>query len=44
LEMLYIPPMVWSEEEYSDDAILLVLASTDYNRTDYIENIEEFVK
>ena len=40
---LYIPPMIWSVQfEFSQDAVLLVLASGPYNPTDYIHDYAEF--
>jgi UDP-2-acetamido-3-amino-2,3-dideoxy-glucuronate N-acetyltransferase len=42
---LHIPPMVWATEyKYSQDAILLVLASDIYNAEDYIRNYDLFLK
>lgn len=40
---LHMPPMVWGgQSNFSDDALLLVLASCAYDRSDYIEDYEEF--
>ena len=40
---LYIPEMIWDEQIYdSKDSILLVLANTNYDPSDYIEDYEEF--
>jgi hypothetical protein len=40
---LYIPEMIWDEQIYtSNDSVLLVLANTLYNTSDYIEDYEEF--
>ena len=41
-EVVYIPSMVWSEEVYEDDSVLLVISSLPYDREDYIETLEEF--
>ena len=40
---LHIPPMIWASEiNFSSGAICLVLASHDYNASDYIRDYEEF--
>lgn len=40
---LHIPPMVWGIQfKYSQDAVLLVLASKRYSAKDYIRNYSEF--
>ena len=42
---LYIPTMVWKDMyDFSDDSILLVLASTHYNGKEYIRDYEEYKK
>ncbi|MFA5412942.1 MAG: FdtA/QdtA family cupin domain-containing protein [Patescibacteria group bacterium] len=44
---MYIPNFVWHHfKDFSPDAILLALSSTNYNpdRSDYIEDYEEFKK
>jgi acetyltransferase-like isoleucine patch superfamily enzyme/dTDP-4-dehydrorhamnose 3,5-epimerase-like enzyme len=42
---LYMPPMVWSTQyKYSNDAVLLVLASDVYDADDYIRDYQEFSK
>jgi acetyltransferase-like isoleucine patch superfamily enzyme/dTDP-4-dehydrorhamnose 3,5-epimerase-like enzyme len=42
---LYIPPMVWaSQYKYSSDAVLLVLASDEYDAADYIRDYDEFMR
>ena len=42
---LYIGPMVWREMyDFSDKAVLLVLASHEYDESDYIRNYEEYEK
>ena len=41
---LYVPPMVWATQyRYSQDAMLLVLASDVYDPDDYIRSYEDFV-
>lgn len=41
---LYIPPMVWATEyKYSDDAVLMVLASDKYDDNDYIRDYNEYL-
>ena len=40
---LLIPEMIWDEQIYStEDTILLVLANTEYDVEDYIEDYEKF--
>lgn len=42
---LYIGPYVWREMyDFSEDAVLLVLASDYYNENDYIRNIDFYMK
>ena len=44
---IYVPVYVWHHfKDFSSDAILLALSSTNYNpdRSDYIEDYEEFKK
>ena len=42
---LYICPMIWREiNNFSSDAVLMVLASTKYDPDDYIHNYEEFIE
>lgn len=42
---LYIGPMVWREMyDFSEDAVLLVLASEHYEVEDYIRNYEQYEK
>lgn len=42
---LYIPPMTWgSQFHFSSDAVLLVLASHEYNDADYVRDYETFLK
>ena len=41
---LYIPPMVWaSQYKYSQDAVLLVLASDEYDADSYIRDYDAFI-
>ena len=42
---LYIPTMVWKDMyDFSEDSILLVLASTHYDGAEYIRDYEEYKK
>ena len=41
-EALYLPPHVWREMKYSENALQLVLSSEPYNEADYIRNFPEF--
>tara|TARA_X000001382_G_scaffold119368_1_gene100114 strand:+ start:345 stop:767 length:423 start_codon:yes stop_codon:yes gene_type:complete len=44
-EAVYIPEMIWDEQNYlSEDSLLLVLSNTYYDTDDYIEDYEEFKK
>ncbi|MCI5127080.1 MAG: isomerase, partial [Candidatus Electrothrix sp. AUS3] len=41
---LYIPPMIWGiQYKYSEDAVLLVLASDKYDEYDYIRDYNQFL-
>jgi acetyltransferase-like isoleucine patch superfamily enzyme len=41
---LYVPPLLWtSHYKYTPDALLLVLASLEYDADDYIRSYEEFL-
>jgi len=41
---LYVPPLVWAVQyRYSEDALLLVLASHAYDPADYIRDYDEFL-
>lgn len=43
-EGLYIPPGVWREMyDFSEDAVLMALASELYDESDYIRNYDEFI-
>ena len=42
---IYLPKMVWKDMyDFSKDSVLLCLASTHYDSTEYIRNYDEFVK
>lgn len=42
---IYLPMMVWKDMyEFSEDSVLLVLASEHYDPTEYIRDYDEFVK
>lgn len=42
---VYIPKMVWKDMyDFSADSVLLVLASTHYDGSEYIRDYEEYVK
>ena len=42
---LYIGPMIWREMfDFSDDAVLLVLASENYDESDYIRDKKEYLQ
>lgn len=42
---VYIPKMVWKDMyDFSNDSVLLVLASTHYDGKEYIRDYEEYVK
>ncbi len=42
---IYLPKMVWKEMyDFSADSVLLCLASTHYNESEYIRDFDEFVK
>lgn len=44
-EGLYISNVIWREmSEFSEDAVLLVLASNYYDESDYIRNYDDFLK
>ena len=41
---LHIPPMIWGTQyKYSEDCLLLVLASHEYDPDDYIREYEQFI-
>ena len=42
---LHVPPGIWASEiNFSSGAICLVLASHEYNETDYIRDYNEFIR
>ena len=42
---IYLPTMVWKDKyDFSEDSVLLVLASTHYNPNEYIRDFAEFKK
>lgn len=44
-DAIYIPEMIWDEQIYvGKNSVLLVIANTNYNKDDYIEDYEEFLK
>ena len=41
---IYLPTMVWKDMyDFSEDSVLLVLASTHYDPDEYIRDYEKFV-
>lgn len=45
LKGILIPQMMWREiHDFSDDCVLLVLASEHYSESDYIRNYDQFIK
>lgn len=44
-KILYVGPMIWRTMEWLvDDSVLVVLASDNYNESDYIRNYNEFLR
>lgn len=42
---IYLPTMVWKDMyDFSDDSVLLVLASTYYDNNEYIRSYDDFIK
>lgn len=42
---IYLPTMVWKDMyDFSEDSVLLVLASEHYDNSEYIRNYDDFVK
>ena len=42
---IYLPTMVWKDMyDFSDDSVLLVLASEHYDNAEYIRDYDDFVK
>lgn len=45
MDGVYLPKMVWKEMyDFSPDSVLLVLASTHYDGSEYIRNYEDYLK
>lgn len=45
MEGVYLPKMVWKEMyDFSEDSVLLVLASTHYDGSEYIRDYNEYLK
>ena len=41
---IYLPPMIWKDMyDFSEDSVLLCLASTHYDENEYIRDYEEFL-
>lgn len=41
---VYIPKMIWKDMyDFSNDSVLLVLASTHYDKTEYIRDYDEYL-
>ena len=42
---IYLPSMVWKEMyDFSEDSVLLCLASTHYDETEYVRDLDEYKK
>lgn len=42
---IYLPKMIWKDMyDFSEDSVLLCLASEHYDETEYIRNYDDFVK
>lgn len=42
---VFIPKMIWRQlENFSTNSLALIIASTDYDESDYIRDFEEFKK
>ena len=42
---VYIPKMIWKDMfDFSEDSVLLVLASTHYDSKEYIRNYDEYLE
>ena len=42
---LYLPPMIWKDMyDFSEDSVLLCLASTHYDGEEYVRKYEDFLK
>ena len=45
MEGIYLPKMVWKEMyDFSPDSVLLVLASTHYDGSEYIRDYDEYIR
>ena len=45
MEAVYIPKMIWKEMyDFSSDSVLLVLANTHYDGTEYIRDFAEYIE
>lgn len=45
MEAVYIPKMIWKEMyDFSPDSVLLVLANTHYDGSEYIRDFDSYVK
>lgn len=45
MDGLFIPRMIWKEMyDFSEDSVLLVLASTHYDGSEYIRDYDEYIK
>ena len=45
MEAVYIPKMIWKEMyDFSPDSVLLVLANTHYDGSEYIRDFDEYLK
>lgn len=45
MDGVYLPKMIWKEMyDFSKDSVLLVLASTHYDNTEYIRDFNEYLK
>jgi len=44
-ESIYVPNMIWDEQIYhTSDTVLVSLCSTHYDKTDYINDFDKFIK
>lgn len=42
---VYVPQMIWRKlENFSTNSLALILASTEYNKRDYVREFDEFLK
>ena len=45
MQGIYLPKMVWKDMyDFSPDSVLLALASTHYDRNEYIRDYDEYLK